>query len=271
MLLYELLDRQLDRYIPLLDQFEDRVEELGDIIFTADETGKRRLDERAVLNDILTAKSSALRLRRILLPQREVLARLARDHYDAIPGDARLYFHDLYDHISRLADLAESMRDLVNGTMTTHLTLASNRLNEIMKVLTIISTIFMPLGFIAAVYGMNFHFMPELNWAWSYPVVWLIFITLVVLMLRVFRQRHWISDRGCFENETFPDGKFRSQTEQNMKAGRAPPSCLCLSHSIDDYRGTKTCITAGDLGGNQRNLAAHPARLFRRGRGLSPL
>jgi len=188
MLLYELLDRQLDRYIPLLDQFEARVEELGDVIFTGD----KRIDERAALNDILTAKSSALRLRRILLPQREVFARLARDHYEAIPGDARRYFQDLYDHITRLADLAESMRDLVNGTMTTLLTLSSNRLNEVMKVLTIISTIFMPLSFIAGVYGMNFRFMPELGWAWAYPVVWLIFITLVALMLRAFRQRRWI-------------------------------------------------------------------------------
>ncbi len=192
MLLYELLDRQLDRYIPLLDQFEARVEELGDIIFTENSTDQNRLDERAVLNDILTAKSSALRLRRILLPQREVFARLARDHYEAIPSDARRYFQDLYDHITRLADLAESMRDLVNGTMTTHLTLSSNRLNAIMKVLTIISTIFMPLSFLAGVYGMNFRFMPELNWPWAYPLVWLIFITLVALMLRAFRQRRWI-------------------------------------------------------------------------------
>jgi magnesium transporter len=188
LLLYELMDRQLDRYIPLLDQFEARVEELGDVIFTQNQ----RIDERAALNDILTAKSSALRLRRILLPQREVFARLARDHYEAIPPDARLYFQDLYDHITRLADLAESMRDLVNGTMTTHLTLSSNRLNEIMKVLTIISTIFMPLSFIAGVYGMNFHFLPELAWPWGYPLVWLIFIALAAVMLRIFRLRRWI-------------------------------------------------------------------------------
>ena len=188
LLVYELMDRQLDRYIPLLDQFEARVEGLGDLIVKTDVA----YDERAVLNDILTAKSSALRLRRILLPQREVFARLARDHYEAIPADCRLYFQDLYDHVVRLADLAESMRDLVNGTMTTHLTLSSNRLNEIMKVLTIISTIFMPLSFIAGVYGMNFHYMPELSWPWGYPLVWLIFITLFAVMIRSFRRRRWL-------------------------------------------------------------------------------
>jgi magnesium transporter len=188
LLLYELMDRQLDRYIPLLDQFEARVEELGDLIVKSDSP----FNERAVLNDILTAKSSALRLRRILLPQREVFVRLARDHYDAIPNDARIYFQDLYDHIVRLADLAESMRDLVNGTMTTHLTLSSNRLNEVMKVLTIISTIFMPLSFVAGIYGMNFHYMPELSWRWGYLMVWLIFIGISAVMLREFRRRRWI-------------------------------------------------------------------------------
>jgi magnesium transporter len=84
------------------------------------------------------------------------------------------------------------MRDLVTGTMTTHLTLASNRLNQIMKVLTIISTIFMPLSFIAGVYGMNFHYMPELQWRWGYPLVWVVFISLALTMLALFRRRRWI-------------------------------------------------------------------------------
>ena len=84
------------------------------------------------------------------------------------------------------------MYDLVQSTMTTHLTVSSNRLNVVMKVLTIISTIFMPLSFIAGVYGMNFDYMPELHWRWGYPMVWLIFISLAVTMLYIFRRRHWI-------------------------------------------------------------------------------
>jgi magnesium transporter len=187
LLLYELLDKQLDGYIPLLDQFEGQVEELGDLIFL-----QRRGSESAVLNDILTAKSSALRIRRILLPQREVLEHLAHDDLSVIPADARLYFQDLYDHILRLSDLAESMRDLVTGTMTIHLTLASNRLNEIMKVLTIISTIFMPLSFVAGVYGMNFHYLPELTWRWGYLATWVVFISIAAGMLVWFRYRRWI-------------------------------------------------------------------------------
>ncbi len=187
LLLYEMLDKQLDGYVPLLDQFEARIEELGDLIFQ-----HRRIDENAVLNDILTAKSSALRLRRILLPQRDVLAHLAHDEVSVVPSEARIYFQDLYDHIQRLADLAESMRDLVNGVMTIHLTLASNRLNEVMKVLTIISTIFIPLSFIAGVYGMNFEYMPELQWRFGYFFAWVAFIAVAGGMLAFFRSRRWL-------------------------------------------------------------------------------
>lgn len=187
LLLYEMLDRQVDGYMGLIDHFERRIEELGDIIFQA-----KPAQERAILNEILTAKSSTLRMRRVLMPQREVVEHLAHDDLSAIPHEARIYFQDLYDHITRFAGLAESMRDLVQSTMTTHLTLASNRLNEVMKVLTIISTIFMPLSFIAGIYGMNFDFMPELAWRWSYPLVWLIFISIAAVMVLFFRRRHWL-------------------------------------------------------------------------------
>lgn len=187
-LLYELLDRQLDGFSPLLDEFETRVEGLGDTIFT----NGTRMEERQILSDILTAKSTALRLRRILTPQHEVMVALAERDFSVIPQDARLYFQDLADHIIRLADLAESMRELVTGTMTIHLTLTSNRLNEIMKVLTIISTIFMPLSFIAGVYGMNFEHMPELSWPWAYPAVLVLFVSLGGGMLLVFRKRRWL-------------------------------------------------------------------------------
>lgn len=187
LLLYEILDRQVDGYMNLLDHFETRIEELGDIIFLS-----KSSNESAILNEILTAKSSTLRVRRILQPQREVFEHLAHDDLSAIPSESRIYFQDLYDHITRFADLAESMRDLVQGTMTIHLTIASNRLNEVMKVLTIISTIFMPLSFVAGIYGMNFDYMPELRWPLGYPIVWLIFLIIAGSMLLFFRRRRWI-------------------------------------------------------------------------------
>lgn len=186
LLLYEMLDRQVDSYMTLLDHFESRIEELGDLIFQSIS------NEEAILNEILTAKSSTLRVRRILLPQREVFEHLAHDDLSAIPPESRIYFQDLYDHLTRFAGLAEGMRELVQSTMATHLTLSSNRLNEVMKVLTIISTIFMPLSFIAGIYGMNFHYMPELGWRWGYPMVWGIFIVIAIMMLLFFRRRRWI-------------------------------------------------------------------------------
>lgn len=187
LLLYELLDRQLDNYGPLLDQFEDRVEELGDIIFTSSVR-----DDNRILNDILTAKTSALRLHRIMAPQRELLNRLGRGDSSVVPHEARIYFRDVYDHLLRLSDLVDSMRDLINSTTTTYLSITNNRLNEIMKVLTVISTIFIPLSFIAAVYGMNFNFMPELGMRWSYPLVWILFLVIAGGMLFYFRRRRWL-------------------------------------------------------------------------------
>jgi magnesium transporter len=186
-LLYELLDRQVDRYIPLMDRFEQQLEALGDAIFE-----QNRTPAAALLNDILTAKSSALRLHRILAPQRQLLQRLARNDYAVVPADARIYFNDTYDHLVRLTDLAESMRDLAGSTIDTHLALVNNRMNEVIKVLTIISTIFIPLSFVAGVYGMNFEFMPELHWRIGYPLIWLIFITIIAGMLSMFRRRGWL-------------------------------------------------------------------------------
>ena len=187
-LLYEVLDAQVDSYIPLIDRFEERLEELGDIIFLE----QSALRDKQILNDILTAKSSALRMRRILKPQRDIVAKLAVEEFSVIPAESRLYFQDVQDHLLRLSDLAESMRDLASSTIETHLALANNRMNEVMKVLTMISTIFIPLGFFTGVYGMNFKYMPELASRWGYPVVWVLFVSIVGGMLWLFRRRRWI-------------------------------------------------------------------------------
>lgn len=187
-LLYELLDRQIDTYIPLIDRFEQRLEDLGDVIFRQQNTQS----DDEILNDILTAKSSALRLRRILRPQRDIMRRLAWENFRVVPAEARIYYQDVYDHLERLSDVAESMRDLASSTIETHLALVNNRMNEIMKVLTIISTIFIPLGFVSGVYGMNFDYMPELGSRIAYPLVWIAFFSIAGGMLFFFRQRRWI-------------------------------------------------------------------------------
>jgi len=188
-LLYELLDRQIDNYTPLLNRFEEQLEHLGDQIFRKDNHGK---GEEMLLNDILTAKSSALRLGRILTPQRELLHRLSHSSYSVVPSEVRIYFQDAYDHLARFSDLANSMRDLSSSTMETHLALVNNRINETMKVLTMISTIFIPLSFLAGVYGMNFNFMPELRTPWAYPLLWILFIAIALGMMNYFRRKGWL-------------------------------------------------------------------------------
>ncbi|MEM7127094.1 MAG: magnesium/cobalt transporter CorA [Chloroflexota bacterium] len=188
LLLYHLLDGQIDGFIPIIDRLEERLEDLGDLIFL--QTNKISDDE--LLNDILTAKSSALRVRRVLRPQRDMVKRLATESFAVIPPEARIYFQDIHDHLSRLTDVAESVRDLASTTMETHLALVNNRMNEVMKVLTIISTIFIPLGFLAGVYGMNFSFMPELQSPMGYPLLWVFFLLIASTMIWFFRRRRWI-------------------------------------------------------------------------------
>lgn len=188
-LLYELIDRQVDTYTPLIDHFETQIELLGDQIF---HTRPKRGEEERLLNDILTAKSSSLRMSRILTPQRELLYKLGHNNYSVVPAEARIYFQDAYDHLARLSDLSNSMRDLSSSTIETHLALVNNRINETMKVLTMISTIFIPLSFIAGIYGMNFTFMPEIDQPWAYPLVWLSFLLIGGGMVYFFRRRGWL-------------------------------------------------------------------------------
>jgi magnesium transporter len=177
----------VDGYIPIIDAFEEQLEQLGDAIFR-----NSSINDRAILDSVLTAKTSALRLRRILIPQRELLNRLAINDYAVISSDMRIYFRDVHDHLVRLADLADGMRDLASSTIETHLALVNNRLNEVVKLLTIISTIFIPLSFVAGIYGMNFEYMPELSWRWGYVFVWIIFLSIAGAMLYLFRRRKWL-------------------------------------------------------------------------------
>ncbi len=186
-LFYELLDRQADRFMRILDRFEAELERLGDVIFL-----EGNIAEENLLDEILTAKSSALRLNRVLRPQRDLMNRLATSEYSVVPGAARVYFADVYDHLVRMVGLVEGMQELARSIVDVYMALANNRMNEIMKVLTVISTIFIPLTFLTGVYGMNFRYMPELDWPWAYPALWLVFILISLLLLHIFRRWKWL-------------------------------------------------------------------------------
>lgn len=185
-LLYELLNQQIDGYTPLLNQFEEKLEALGDLIFNG-----RVQNEDTLLNDVLTAQSSALRVHRVLNPQRNLLHRLAHNDFAVVPSEVRIYFQDIYDDLSRLADLTDSMRDLARSTIDTHQALINNRLSDVMRMLTVISTIFMPLSFIAGVYGMNIY-LPGQNMSWFYYLIWLVFLAIAGSMIWFFRRNRWI-------------------------------------------------------------------------------
>lgn len=148
-LAYRLADEIVAGYMPVVEEIDvaiDRIEDrvLGGALRTA------------TLERLLTMKRALLNLRRIISPQREVLNKLARDDYEVVGARGRLYFRDVYDHLVRLHDINESMRDLVSGVLDTYLSVVNNRLNDVMKTLTLITTLFMPISFIASFFGMNF-------------------------------------------------------------------------------------------------------------------
>jgi magnesium transporter len=190
-LLHQILDQVVDFYSPVLDDFDDRIDQLEDNIFTL----KRPNNE--ILSEIMDLKRSVLRLRRISGKQMDVLLRMSRGEFWLIPEELRPFYRDVYDHLVRVVDLAESYRDLISGSLEAYLSVVSNRLNEIMKVLTIFSAIMLPLTFIAGIYGMNFDNMPELHSRYGYYAVWTIMIAVAVGMLIFFWRRGWIggSDR----------------------------------------------------------------------------
>ncbi len=137
-------------------------------------------------------KRELIFLRKSVWPLREVLAVLARQESDLVKQETLAYLRDVHDHTIQVIDTIESFRDLVAGMHDTYLSSVSNRMNDVMKVLTIIATIFIPLTFIAGIYGMNFQWMPELGWHWSYPALWGVMLVVGLSMVIYFRRKRWL-------------------------------------------------------------------------------
>jgi len=173
----------VDEHLPLIDKMEEEIDQLEDRVLAR--------PEPQTLSRILDLKHAIMSLRRIISPQREVMNRLSRDDFRLIDRQSRIYFRDIYDHLVRIQDMTESLRDIIGGDLDIYLNSTSLRLNEVMKALTIVSTIFLPLSFVAGVYGMNFHYMPELSKTWGYPMAWGIFVLIVVGMVTFFKKRKW--------------------------------------------------------------------------------
>lgn len=189
-LLYKIADYLVADYMPIIEEIDESINEIEDQVF--DRPSPRTLEKLFALKRVLLA------MRRILLPQREVLNKLARDPYKVIDPKDRIFFRDIYDHLVRLHDINESLRDLVGGAQDTYLSVVNNRMNEIMKTLTTITTLFMPMSFLAAVFGMNF-FLPrpqDAVWEWMQrPYFFATLLALVVTPIVMYiwmRRRTWI-------------------------------------------------------------------------------
>lgn len=187
-LLYRITDNLVTEYMPTVEKIDAAIDQIEDQVF--DRPSPRTLERLFALKRVL------LSMRRILLPQREVLNKLARDDYRVIDPKDRIFFRDIYDHLVRLHDLNESLRDLVGGALDTYLSVVNNRMNEVMKTLTIITTLFMPLAFVTGFFGMNF-FEPlgmMKNWTTS-PVFYIMLAVTFFLPFSMFlwmRRQTWI-------------------------------------------------------------------------------
>jgi magnesium transporter len=183
-LAYSLLDAIVDSCFPILETYSDQAEELEDKILAHSEPG--------LINEIHQLKRDLLMLRWVIWPMREVASSLQREEHECISETTRVYLRDLYDHIIQIIDLIETYREITSDLTETYMSSVSNRMNEIMKVLTLIGTIFIPLTFLAGVYGMNFRYFPELDEVWAYPAFWIVCSVAIVIMVIFFRRRKWL-------------------------------------------------------------------------------
>jgi magnesium transporter len=185
-LLYRLADELVVSFIPALDQLEDDIDGIEDQIFDNPTT--------ATLEQTFALKRALLRLRRYLLPQRDVLIRLGREDFAAIDPQYKVYYRDVYDHVARLSDLSESRRELVSSAMDTYLSVINNRLNDVMKTLTVFTALFMPLSFLTGFFGMNF-FQPALDLApWTGQLAF--GLTLLAVLATPLGMLFWMRRRG---------------------------------------------------------------------------
>lgn len=183
-LFYALLDAIVDHYFNVLEYIAETTEQLEDNLL--------KDADSSVLQRIHNLKRQLIFTRKTVWPLREALGQIDRLESDLVMDETKLFFRDVYDHTIQIMDTVENLRDIVTGMLDIYLSTVSNRMNEVMKVLTIIATIFIPLTFIAGIYGMNFQYMPELGWKFGYPLALGLMALLGLGMLLFFRRRNWL-------------------------------------------------------------------------------
>ena len=193
-LAYSILDTIVDGYYPAVESIGDYLESLEEAVVSD--------PSPHLLQKLNRTKNQLVNLRRVMWPQREAVHRLVYDDSSFFDDGLRVYIRDIFDHCVQTSEVIEMYREMVSGLISTYLSSVANRTNEVMKVLTIMASIFIPLTFMAGIYGMNFEAMPELKWKWAYPTLWVIMLGTAGGMLAYFRRLGWIlSPKRTFEDE----------------------------------------------------------------------
>ena len=181
---YAIFDTIVDGYYPVLEEIGNYLEQLEEAVIYN--------PTPQLLQQLNSTRAKLTNLRRAIWPQREAANRLARDVHPLVDPNVQLFLRDTYDHCVQTSEVVEMYREIVAGLMNTYLSSVANRTNEVMKVLTIVATIFIPLTFLAGIYGMNFEHMPELQNKWAYPAIWFTMITVAIGMVAFFWRKGWI-------------------------------------------------------------------------------
>ncbi len=184
-LAYAILDLIVDSYFALLDRLEARIEAAEDRLLSDPQSS-------SILHTIYELKQEIILLRKNIWPARDLVGTLLRSESDLIASDTVVYLRDVYDHAVRIYEALENFRETASALHDIYLSALSNQMNQVMKVLSIIATIFIPLTFIAGIYGMNFEYMPELRWRWGYPAVLAVMLGLAIFMLVLFKRKKWL-------------------------------------------------------------------------------
>ncbi|GIT97227.1 magnesium/cobalt transporter CorA [Sulfurovum sp. TSL1] len=184
-LAYAILDTIVDQNFILIDDLDDVITSIEDDLLNSESTIN-------TLNMIQKIKREIIHIRKNTSPLREVMASMLRSDSDLIQEKTHIYLRDVSDHAIRITESIESYRDILSGLLDIYISSVSNKMNEVMKVLTVFASIFIPLTFLAGIYGMNFEYMPELKWHWAYPTLWIVFITITVVSLVYFKKKKWL-------------------------------------------------------------------------------
>ncbi|MDH3356241.1 MAG: magnesium/cobalt transporter CorA, partial [Desulfobacteraceae bacterium] len=183
-LAYALIDAVVDNYFLILEKLGENIETLEEDLLEN--------PSPETLQTLHEMKREMIYLRKQIWPIREMINSLVKGESSLVNESTSLFFRDIYDHTIQIIDTIESFRDILSGMLDIYLSTLSNKMNEVMKVLTIIATIFIPITFVAGIYGMNFKFMPELEWRWGYVMVWAIIVVVVGIMIGFFKKKQWL-------------------------------------------------------------------------------